>query len=503
MADVQTRTTDDRGVAFPVDPEGKRSTTATARDVLSEAAGAVDRPLAQAIRDESDWRSRYGVHLRALVAAEVRSGGAVEVARTGLDAVHRRFEFERDGARRLLTDAVRDDAGRSPAPSTHTIVGEDPQHVPTLSVPYRGQQLSGDALRRQLEDWVAGGIVEPSFADAIRAVMARPDWLDLSDVTVAVVGAGAEMGPLEALCGWRANVLAVDLPQATGRIEALARAGNATVHLPRLGPPADDGAPAAGADVTTATPELAAWLAAVDGPLVVGTYAYADGADHVRLSVAADALIDHLLEVRDEVSLAVLLTPTDVYAVPSTLVDQVRASALARRTPVHERLARQVSGGRLYRPSYAEVVACPDGTRFGLADSQVAQQGPNYALAKRLQRWRALAARADGVRSSVNVAPATSTRSVTSNRMLAAAYAGAGRFGVEVFEPATSRALMAALLVHDLRQDGASADPAATLRDPLELFSETAAHGGLWRTPWTPPSVLGLAAASGLARRGG
>ena len=94
-------------------------------------------------------------------------------------------------------------------------------------------------------------------------------------------------------------------------------------------------------------------------------------------------------------------------------------------------------------------------SRFGLADSVVPQQGPNYALAKRLQRWRAVVAR-ESVVTSANVAPATRTRSVTKNKVLAAAYAGAASFGVEVFEVDTSRALMAALLLHDLRNPSAA-----------------------------------------------
>ena len=57
----------------------------------------------------------------------------------------------------------------------------------------------------------------------------------------------------------------------------------------------------------------------------------------------------------------------------------------------------------------------------------------------------------------MNVAPPTRTRSVVKNRALAAAYAGAHRFGVEVFEPATSNVLMAALLVHDLHTGGGPA----------------------------------------------
>jgi hypothetical protein len=93
---------------------------------------------------------------------------------------------------------------------------------------------------------------------------------------------------------------------------------------------------------------------------------------------------------------------------------------------------------------------------------------------------------------SANVAPATATRSVTKNRLLAAAYAGAKRFGVEVFAPETSRVLMAALLVHDLR----AAAPAPA--HPDDLFAQQAAHGGLWRVAYLPRSVLGLAAVTGL-----
>ena len=123
----------------------------------------------------------------------------------------------------------------------------------------------------------------------------------------------------------------------------------------------------------------------------------------------------------------------------------------------------------------------------------MAQQGPNYALAKRLQRWRATVAREAGAVVSMNVAPPTRTRSVTKNRVLAAAYAGAGRFGVEVFEPATTTVLMAALLVHDLH----TGRPAA--EHPWQDEAHAAAHGGLWRTAYTPRSALSLAALLGYA----
>ncbi|HNN49319.1 MAG TPA: hypothetical protein PKM12_10080, partial [Marmoricola sp.] len=122
----------------------------------------------------------------------------------------------------------------------------------------------------------------------------------------------------------------------------------------------------------------------------------------------------------------------------------------------------------------------------------VPQQGPNYAVAKRLQRWRGVLAESEGHRVSFNVAPATWTHSVTKNQVLAAAYAGAGAFGVEIFEPDTARSLMAALLVHDL-----CASPPVR-NHPEDLFSDQAAHGGLWRVGYEPRTALPFAAIGGL-----
>jgi hypothetical protein len=145
-----------------------------------------------------------------------------------------------------------------------------------------------------------------------------------------------------------------------------------------------------------------------------------------------------------------------------------------------------LSGGRLLRRAYLP------GEDPGICDGLVPQQGPNYALAKRLQRWRATVARDSGAVVSLNVAPPTRTRSVLKNRALAAAYAGAHRFGVEVFEPATCKTLMAALLVHDLHTSGAP-----ELAHPWQDEAVAAAHGGLWRIAYAPRSALGIAALLG------
>ncbi|MET0467982.1 MAG: hypothetical protein ABWZ87_04525, partial [Aeromicrobium sp.] len=97
-----------------------------------------------------------------------------------------------------------------------------------------------------------------------------------------------------------------------------------------------------------------------------------------------------------------------------------------------------------------------------------------------------------GTTVSLNVAPATRTRSVVKNKALAAAYAGSHRFGVEIFDPATSNTLMAALLAYDLRSG------AAPQAEPWQDEAVNAAHGGLWSAAYHPRSALGLAAVLGV-----
>jgi len=90
---------------------------------------------------------------------------------------------------------------------------------------------------------------------------------------------------------------------------------------------------------------------------------------------------------------------------------------------------------------------------------------------------------------------------VTSNTMLAAGNAGVDSLGMEVFEPETTNALMAALWVHDLRAEQSAANPECILAHPLELFMDNACHGGLWRSAYVMRSALPMAVALGWVRK--
>ena len=489
----------EQGVAFP-SHEGQRSTQRASKDVVSHAVAEVDPALAAAVEGEREWRKRYPRHLRSMTAAAARSPQAAStIARAGLDRLHATFEFvDADGARPLDEAA----AG-APSVSLGTRVVEGGGGRPDgLVVPYRGRQLGGEALVEQARDWARRGVVEPSFVAAIDRVVANPGWLDLSGRTFALLGAGAEMGPTQHLLSWGADVAALDVPrpEVWQRLEDLARAGTGRLLVPTR-PDGGDGA-----DLLTEPAAIRAWLEGLDGPLLVGNYAYADGEDFVRVAMGADAVIVSLQRARDDVALAYLATPTDVFAVPFDAVEMARErQRRGGAMGTFARVANTVTAGRGFVPSHRETVRTDDGRQLGIADSLVVQQGPNYALAKRLQRWRALVARQDGAFSSVHVAPPTRTRSVTKNRVLAAAYAGAHAVDVEPFEPDTSRAVMAALLVHDLHHEGAAANPGGGDPGTEHDLTAEAAHGGLWRVAWEPRSALPFAVAVGaraLVRRG-
>ena len=461
-------------VVFPRAEDGRRSGSALGRAVVADALRVADPAAAAAAEQESDWRTGYLRHFRALVEAGLDDG--YDIARAGLASVHSRMRVTHGDDELALEDVFTADAGEL---GTVTVHGEaKPEQE--LILPYRGELLRGDGLLRQLDRWVADGTIEQSCAEAVREVAAEPGWLDLSDQRLVVLGAGAEMGPLPAVLAWGGTVVGLDLPRRPvwARVAATARQSAGTLIAP--GATIED----AGVDLLTGLPAAARWLLGVEGRLVLGNYVYAPGEAYPRLSAAVDALAGHVQRQRSGTALAFLATPTDAFAVPADVVAQATARYAARRPPA--KMLAGLSGHRLMQPNY------PPGADPGIADSLVPQQGPNYALAKRIQRWRASVARQDGTTVSFNVAPPTRTRSVTSNRVLAAAYAGAHVFGAEIFEPATSNRLMAALLVHQLRKPRPAAPRAWTDE------ATGAAHGGLWRVAYQPRTVLPMAAVRGL-----
>ena len=498
------------GLQWPLGAQGQRGSTALATGVVAAALDVLDPARAARLRADKGWRKTYPGYFRALVESALPSADqAVGSAEAALQAAWQGMRWVGDERECSLDQAFARAAVGTPLNQVQYQGQGDARPAP-WQVPYRGQLLGGDALRRRIDDWQARHIIEPGAAQALHRCAQNPHWFDLSDRHVVLLGAGSEAGALPWLARWRANLIAVDLPRPAlwQRIGALVQAGNARLWAPQRGdaglagqgPEALSGA---GANLLLDTPLLADWLCrlqhALGKPFDLISLGYLDGEGHVRLTLAMDWIAQALRQSHPHNSFAWMATPTDVFAVPEALAQQAcqawRTRPLASRAM--QAVLRPLSGGRLFAPNVEGLVQGPQGRRYGVVDCQVIQQGPNYALAKRLQQMRALEMRAHGRHVSLNIAPSTTTRSVVKNAALKAGFAGADLFGVEVFEPATTNALMAALWVHDLRHPQSAAHPAQALAHPFELMMAQACHGGLWSVAYQPRSVLPFSAALG------
>lgn len=497
------------GLQWPLDADGRRGSAAPGRRILAAALRVLDAAAADAAAAEPRWRQAYPRHVRRLVELQVAHPTALlDSSRAGLEAAWAGLSFARGGGELPLARAMAEPGAVLATTTLRGEAGGAGSAPARWEVPYRGRRLHGEALARQIDRWQASGVAEAGHCDALRRLLAHPEWFDLSDRRIVLLGAGSEAGPLPWLARWRANLVAVDLPRPAlwKRIAAQVRAGNATLTAPRAADAPDDLA-ACGVDLTTQAPEIAAWLGAQPGPLDIGHIAYADGERHVRVALAMDAIGATLSAADARTTIAFMATPTDLFAVPAPLAREIQAGyeargPLQRAAQAGVRAGAAALGTQSFAPHVDSLIDAGDGQRWGIVDAVVLQQGPNYLLAKRLQQWRAWVARAAGQRVSIRVAPSTATTSVTHNRLLAAGFRGAKAFDVEVFEPATTNALMAGLWVHDLRHHESAAGGSQAGSADLADLATGANHGGLWRVPYLPRSVLPLAALLGMVRRG-
>jgi hypothetical protein len=486
---------------FPL-VDGKRSTQQVGRTVVSSALTRVDTSASEAARDESRWYRHYIDHFRELTRLAAGSNGGL-IAGDGLAAIHDVMRFRGSGSETSVNEAL--SSPREGHFSTVTVDGTGPADAAGLVLHDGELPRRGDEVESLLARWDDDGVTEPSATEALRLVQQNEQWLDMRDVTVVALGASAELSPVPALLQWGCHVVAVDLP-GRARWQALldlARRSPGRLTLPVRDDHAvasDDAlADLAGADVVTETPEIVDWLLRQPGQFVMGDYVYAPGSQHLRTSVAVDGIVEAVTRERPDVGLAYLATPTDCYAVPTDVV-AASQQGLARGSRLAA-AARGLAGNRVFRPNYELTQVLITGRRFGVYDGLIGQQGASYALAKRVQRWRATTARQQDRWVSINVAPPTRTASVLTNPVLRAGYGGAHRFGVQVFTPRASRQVMAVLLVHDLRNPSSTAHPQVPLEDSMDLMVAEAVHGGMWRAPYAPRSVLGFAAAAGRLRR--
>ena len=390
---------------------------------------------------------------------------AIGVAKAGIEYMHSNFEYV-DPKNTSSVTKFSEYMKKSFTPfSTGTIVGSKAKDAkPQLAVPYKKEVLRGEALKKQLAKWAKYGTMEADAAASISKLADGP--LDLSGQHFVLIGAGSAMGPFIKLLEHGATVVAIDIPGAWGagpskmweRLITTARNSSGTIIFP-LAKAQDtyasdtDMFSGCGCNLTEQPGEIVAWLKTVSpkSRLAIGNYTYLDGDLHVKLSLAADAVISGVCKARPDTAIAFLCTPTDIHFVPDEAHKAAQQHFGFHLGKGVELLINLLTLNTRLVKNALPPIPTADGGKVKLIDGLSVAQGPNYALAKRLQHWRAIVAYEDKHTVSSNIAPSTSTLSVVSNRSFAWAYAGMPYFKpYEIFVQDTTNALMAAVLISDI-----------------------------------------------------
>lgn len=472
-----------KGVEFPKDKSGERSSTAVNQGAFEVCLKGVNDEEAAAVKNEKNWRFGYRKHVVKNTEISLKSNAtALKIATQGLEYLHNTFEFIRGDQVTSIAEAMK--STNQPF-YTKTIKGNKPKPAKfEYEIPYQGKKLKGEELLKQLRQWTEYGTIEPEAEEAIANMVKNDEILDLSDQYFVLLGAGSAMGPLLVLMALGANVIAVDLdrPMIWERLIKIARESCGTMTFPIKKKEEEitddkDLFANSGCNLFTDTPEIANWLLTVHPGqrLNIGAYAYLDGALFVKVSIAMDAIIQKVLATRKDAAICYLCSPTDVFVCPKAARDAMIENY--KNAPMWQKIVEKM--GYLKKNAMPEVVA-EDGTKFAIVDGIVVPQGPNYVLAKRLQHWRCVLSREAGHIVSTNIAPSTATASVVSNKQFAAAYGGMYLFKpMEVMYQETSNAVMGAILINDMKNPKSPANPKIPLKNQLELFAYNSFHGSV------------------------
>ena len=519
------------GIVFPDQgddkPYEKRSTTAAAKRVLMAALNAANPAEGKALATQpaKKWRFGYQEHFVKVCQAMARDKATMlKVARAGLQSAHTTFRFHRaaggvGAAKDTDTELSFREAMRQGTFTGSFSTGAcgggkntNPDWQPdTIAVPYNGKEYRGDALLKLVAQWCDEGQAEPSFGASVEEVVNNSKtWLDLRGKVFVLIGATSEMGPTDALLRCGATIIALARPASKRdpekwtRLIARADLSPGTMLYPETG-----GEP--GADALTQTPEIINWLCdlfkshALCKGKVPHIYSgiYLDGGKFVRASLAMEAIISELTKRLPTPSLPALLyidTPTSAHVIePDTYEAQIR---LRTQAPC---LLRTGAALGAFKPAPVHAT----GT-YVVADFLAAEQGPNYAIAKLLQKFRAVWSRhgeellfQDGEGSgrrakqlvSMTTGPAAKTDSVMHSPQMAMVMSNLdGSCPPNVaHNPETVQALMPLILIRDLFSVRALGNP-ANGKDggnlgAMSFVAENSWHGGVWRSPYALKDV--------------
>mmetsp|Transcript_3247 Transcript_3247/g.4436 ORF Transcript_3247/g.4436 Transcript_3247/m.4436 type:complete len:537 (+) Transcript_3247:120-1730(+) len=513
------------GIHWPVDPvTGKVSTTKTGKKVWiaalrplakeQEGGGRKDgfnseelqqraQMLIQKIESMPDknWRHGYSsiVYEISVLMGYASGDVALSMARSGIDELYNLMDFGNESGCSISTSVVEGKGSmeykrfRMGAPRGKN--GEIPSQL----------YLSGQLMKDQLNSWASYGCIERDTAEHVSQICDIEDVSSLVEGKVFVLlGATSELGPYRSLAEMGATIACVARKgQKMKNLIDEARTLPCTLLLPvkstNLPEHVEEGisdegesgvANIAGADLITDSKEIADWVSSLypDRRLVIVSLAYLDGEKHVRASLGMDLICKTVCERRRDTALAFIVSPATAHAISEdAYVD--RLSRLSSTPFWHKALT---FSGLALQPQMSWTLF-KEPPKLHILNGLANLQGPNYALAKTFQQWRAMVARTDGYLVSANHGPSTRTVSMTAHSQVSHALEG-----MQVFEPLIAfdtlpaKTLMTCLLLWDLSRVESKANADVSLDHPMELFIENSVHGGIWRCPYSMDSIGAL-----------
>ena len=464
--------------------------------VLAEAAAEFPQVLAAAALpgDAKEFKRSYGEVLVRFEAHRAAATERVAIARFIARRTQEQLHFADGEGSTPLSEYL---AAAVAAPELARQQGSAAPGL-TAEVPFEGRTYRGREVIELAELLRERAHMTDAALAATRWIVEHIEdqggQLDLRGQRFAVLGAGAALAPTPLLLAAGAEVLWVDI----------------------AAPPAALVDGAAGSLVTGASDlllqprEVAAAITrfAEPGAVHVGMFAYAAGASQEwRLGASMNGIVRSLP--------AACVRSVSLFVSPTTAANVQPEDV--------EAAATRLSAQPLWQAGLGMFGALPRDAHLRVGDATVSRsivsiQGLSYQAAQYVSKiaaaetYAVYGSRLDTgegearpLTVSANVAGITGTRSL-SHPIFQAAFIGAPSFGVQIFEPPTTRALSGLLILHDLLNPEAPASAQREIASAAEraraLLSQQV-HGGIYSLPYVLEPAIRASAILGMARRPG
>lgn len=435
--------------------------------------------------DQAAFKRSFGEVLVRFEAHRANAPERVDIARTLVSALEDKLFYQRGDT----LEPLREHLVQPMEPVRAEVVGGRGAPRAHIEIPWRQETFRGETGVVELARRMREGHLLTDDAQRALAWKAERvgDGLDLRGERFAMLGAGAELAPTELLLAAGADVLWVDRAPPPERLMQGDFAGR--LH-------------AIGASDLLADPRRVR-QAIIDfanaGPVHLGLYAYAPGKGReLRLAAVMDAIAKSL-PAGTARSVAMLVSPTT----PGEVQPEDREAAIAKR----ERAS-------VWKKALERAGLLPAGAHETVGDATVSRtvvslQGAAYQAAQYLAKMMSAEVLvADGIGGqpvtvSANVAGITATRSLL-HPLFQAAFLGAPRFGIEIYEPATTRMVSGLMTLHDVlnpRAPGAAQRADEPAHERARRTAAQAIHGGARALPWIFEPTIRVAAVLGLGKK--